>query len=266
MVFTVKVLILLVLTLLVCVIGFKRYVWFISVGYGLSISAISIGCLILFGSEMSVWSILYGIVMTCYGFRLGGYLLYREVKTAYSNSMKGEISDGSKMSFGIKIALWVSCALLYIMMMAPMIYRGVNNSSTNACEIVGLFVSAFGIILEATADAQKTKAKKTNPKRFVSNGLFKIVRCPNYLGELTIWTGMLITAFGGLTSVGQWIVTIIGYLGIVYVMFSGARRLEIRQDKNYGAMPEYQEYKKSTPILLPLIPLYSVKKHKWLVG
>ena len=49
-------------------------------------------------------------------------------------------------------------------------------------------------------------------------------------------------------------------------MFSGARRLELRQEKSYGKDKEYQEYIKSTPILVPFIPLYSVKKHKWLVG
>ena len=49
-------------------------------------------------------------------------------------------------------------------------------------------------------------------------------------------------------------------------MFSGARRLELRQDRTYGADPEYLSYVRSTPILLPFVPLYSVKKHKWLVG
>ena len=29
---------------------------------------------------------------------------------------------------------------------------------------------------------------------------------------------------------------------------------------------EYQQYVKTVPILLPFIPLYSVKKHKWLVA
>jgi hypothetical protein len=29
---------------------------------------------------------------------------------------------------------------------------------------------------------------------------------------------------------------------------------------------EYQEYVKKTPILIPLVPLYSVEKYKWLVG
>ena len=49
-------------------------------------------------------------------------------------------------------------------------------------------------------------------------------------------------------------------------MFGGARRLELRQNRNYGADPEYQAYVKKTPILLPLVPFYSVAKYKWLVG
>jgi hypothetical protein len=47
-------------------------------------------------------------------------------------------------------------------------------------------------------------------------------------------------------------------------MFSGARRLELRQNENYGNDPEYQAYVKKTPILLPCVPLYSVVKYKWL--
>ena len=62
------------------------------------------------------------------------------------------------------------------------------------------------------------------------------------------------------------LVSAIGYVGIIFVMFSGARRLEIRQGKNYGTDPEYQKYVTTVPILLPFVPLYSVKKHKWLVA
>lgn len=45
-----------------------------------------------------------------------------------------------------------------------------------------------------------------------------------------------------------------------------ARRLELRQNKNYGSDPEYQAYVKRVPILLPLIPLYSVEKYKFLIA
>ena len=47
-------------------------------------------------------------------------------------------------------------------------------------------------------------------------------------------------------------------------MFSGARRLEVRQAVTYGNDPEFQKYIKKTPILLPFVPIYSVEKHKWL--
>lgn len=180
--------------------------------------------------------------------------------------MKGEISDGSHMTMPLKIALWLSCVLLYLMMTAPIVYRFANGIAGDACLAIGLFIMLCGIVLEAASDLQKSAAKKINPRRFCDVGLFKLVRCPNYLGELVIWTGVFISGFTALTSAGQWVVSILGCLGIVYIMFSGARRLELRQDRTYGADPEYQAYVRSTPILLPFVPLYSVKKHKWLVG
>ena len=62
---------------------------------------------------------------------------------------------------------------------------------------------------------------------------------------------MLLSGIGSLTGSGQWIMALIGYIGIIFVMFSGARRLEIRQNKNYGKDPEYQKYVRSVPILVP---------------
>ena len=64
----------------------------------------------------------------------------------------------------------------------------------------------------------------------------------------------------------QWALAGLGYLLLIYIMFSGARRLEIRQNRNYGGDPAYQRYVKTVPILLPFVPLYSVEKHKWLAA
>ena len=87
------------------------------------------------------------------------------------------------------------------------------------------------------------------------------------VAQEAIWhSENLISGIGAITGVGQWVVVLIGYVGIIYVMFSGARRLEVRQNKNYGSDPEYQKYVTTVPILLPFIPLYSVEKHKWLVA
>ena len=79
------------------------------------------------------------------------------------------------------------------------------------------------------------------------------------------YTGVFVSGIGAVYG-WQWLPVSIGYLGIIFVMFSGARRLEIRQNKNYGNDPVYQKYVKTVPILIPFIPLYSVEKYKWLVG
>ena len=164
--------------------------------------------------------------------------------------------------------VWIFCALLYVGQVSPVAFFLANKAAglpvTEAWAWAGAGLMAVGVILESVADAQKKAAKKVNKHRFVDTGVYKLVRCPNYLGELVIWTGALLVAFGACCTWWQWVIALIGYAGIVYVMFSGARRLEIRQNGAYGADPEYQAYVKKTPILLPFIPIYSVEKHQWL--
>ena len=254
------------LCMLVSSIGFKNYVWFISLGYGFSIAAQGVAMLILYGQALTPGTILCCLIFAAYGCRLGGYLAYREFKmTSYNKNMKGEIKDGKTVPFGVKIAIWVTCAVLYVTQIAGVFYRLVNFAADNAWVFVGAAIMVFGVTLESAADIQKNNAKKVNPRRFVDTGLYRIVRCPNYLGEMIFWTGVLISGIGAVSG-WQWLVVAIGYIGIIFVMFSGARRLEIRQNKNYGNDPEYQKYVKTVPILVPFIPLYSVEKYKWLVA
>ena len=267
MVFPLEFLWLFVAAMVISSIGFKNYIWFISLGYGFSIAGEGILMLLMYGSDLTLGTVLCCVLFIVYGLRLGGYLAIRELgNSSYKKNMKGEIKEGSTVPFGVKIAIWVTCALLYVTQVSGVFYRLHNMADDNITTFVGAGIMALGLILETAADLQKNAAKKINPKRFVDTGLYRLVRCPNYLGEMIFWTGVVVTAFGGLEHWGQWIVVAIGYVGIIFVMFSGARRLEIRQDKNYGNDPEYQKYVTTVPILLPFIPLYSVKKHKWLVA
>ena len=257
---------LLLAALLVSSIGFKNYVWFISLGYGFSIAAEGLLMLILFRKGLTLGTALCCIVFFLYGCRLGGYLAYRELKSSsYKKNMTGEIKDSKSVPFGVQVAIWVTCALLYVLQVLPVFYRLHNGAGSNAFTYIGLVVMICGIALESAADLQKNNAKKVNPRRFVDTGLYRIVRCPNYLGEMLFWTGVMLSGIGGVHGL-QWLPALLGYAGIIFVMFSGARRLEIRQNKNYGRDPEYQAYVKSVPILLPFVPLYSVEKYKWLVA
>ena len=252
--------------MLVSSIGFKNYVWFISLGYGFSIAAQGVAMLIMYGQGLTLGTVITCVLFILYGLRLGGYLAIREFGgSAYKKNMKGEIKDGKTVPFGVKLAIWTTCAVLYVTQVSGVFYRLLNAAQDNAFVFIGAAVMLMGVSLETAADIQKNNAKKINPRRFVDTGLYRIVRCPNYLGEMIFWTGVLISGIGAVSS-WQWLVVVIGYIGIIFVMFSGARRLEIRQNKNYGADPEYQKYVKTVPILLPFIHLYSVEKHKWLVA
>lgn len=253
--------------MLISSIGFYKYVYFISLGYGFSIAGLGVAMLIMFREGLSIGTIIACALFIVYGIRLGGYLLIRELKSAsYRNTMKTEIKDGSTMKFGVKCAIWITCGALYVTQVLPVFYRLLNEKKTDGWCIAGIVIMAFGIVFESVADMQKNAAKKKNPKRFCDTGLYKFVRCPNYLGEMIFWTGVLVSGANILTGVGQWVLALIGYIGIIFVMFSGARRLELRQNKNYGKDPEYQAYVKKVPIMVPFIPLYSVAKYKFLVA
>ncbi len=251
----------------VSAIGFKNYVWFISLGYGFSIAAEGIAMLVLYRQSLSFSAVVLCVLFLVYGLRLGGYLAIREMKSSsYQKNMVGEIKQSKDVPLGVKIAIWITCAGLYVTQISPVFYRLWSGADSNVWVWVGAVIMVLGVTLETAADIQKNAAKKVNPRRFVDTGLYRLVRCPNYLGEMIFWTGVLISGFGAIQGVWQWVVVLIGYLGIVFVMFSGARRLELRQNKNYGKDPEYQRYVKTVPILLPFLPLYSVEKYKWLIA
>ena len=261
-------LILLAVSMLVSGLGWIYFIYFFSIGYGFGVSALALTIAILFRDVLTVPTAMLCVVIFIFGCRLGLYLLTREKRSPeYKKILYGPDAAKKKPLF-VVIVVWIFCALLYVGQVSPVaFYLGNKAAGAPVNELwawIGAALMAVGVVLESVADAQKTAAKKINKHRFVDTGVYRLVRCPNYLGELVIWTGSFIVCFGACCSVWQWIIAIIGYMGIVYVMFSGARRLEIRQNVTYGKDPEYQAYIKKTPILLPFVPIYSVEKHKWL--
>ena len=117
------------IALLVSAIGFKKYVWFISIGYGFSVAAIGALLLCLYGGEADAGLIAACVLFILYGCRLGGYLTYRELKkSSYNNKMKTEIKDGKGMPFIAKCGIWISAALLYACETSPVLFRLQNIS------------------------------------------------------------------------------------------------------------------------------------------
>ncbi len=271
-----------IVAVVVCTIGFWKYVYFLSVGYGLSIAAIGLEMLIKYqfvkGIDLPWYVIVQLLLFVVYGIRLGGFLLVREIKNAtyrktLENATKTKSGSSTKMPVPVMVVMWLMVAALYMVQTCPVYYRIENTmvhsalyhigvADADGFAIVGVIISAIGLLLEAISDKQKSAAKKINPKRFCDSGLFKMCRCPNYFGEITFWTGVLVGSLNILKTWYQWVLAIFGFLAIVYIMLNGAKRLEKRQTASYGSDPEFQAYVQKTPIIFPLIPLYSLKDSK----
>ena len=250
---------------ILCAVGFYKFVYFLSIGYGFAVAGGGIAILAMALSAPTatpIWiSVVQALLFIVYGARLSGFLLVREIKSAsYKKTFKEVSGDGKKMPIFVLITIWVSVTVLYTAQVSPMLFRYTNSSTDIIAPVVGFVISLLGLILESVADQQKSKEKKARPDMVAMHGLYKICRCPNYLGEIIFWTGVFVSGVTTYNDVGQWIVAILAYVCIVYIMFNGAQRLERRQMARYGDNEEYNEYANKTPIIIPLLPIYHLNK------
>ena len=106
---------------------------------------------------------------------------------------------------------------------------------------------------EIIADEQKRRFRlnEENRGKYISSGLWSISRHPNYFGEIVLWTGIAVMALPVMSGL-QYVSLVSPVFGFLLIYFvSGVRLLENKADKKWGNNPEYQEYKRNTPVFLP---------------
>ena len=120
----------------------------------------------------------------------------------------------------------------------------------------GIAVWLLGFAWEAIADSQKSAFKKdpANKGKFINVGLWRWSRHPNYFGEITLWTGVLITAIPVLQGL-SWLVVISPiFVTLLLTKISGVNLQTAQAKQRWGDDPAYQEYLANTPMLIPRPP------------
>ena len=215
-------LLLLGISFAVSAVGWLYFIYFFSIGYGLTITALATATAVIFFDALTLPTAILCAVLFVYGLRLALYLLHRERKSATYRQILYQPESTAKKPLFVMFAIWTMCAVLYVGQMAPATFYLYNLA--NGAEVselwawIGAVVATVGVIIEMVADAQKSAAKKINARRYVDTGLYRIVRCPNYFGEVLMWTGSFLICFGACCTVWQWVIAIIGYIGIVKQM------------------------------------------------
>jgi len=249
----------LVMCLILSAVGFYKYVYFLSIGYGFAIAGMGVSFIVLFPKLITPATVMLSVMLIIYGVRLSGFLIYREVKNKTYNKILKERTK--TIPLFLMVFIWIGCSLLYVGQSSPVYYRILNdNTETELLPWISILVMLIGLLIESVADLQKSSQKKENAKLPAMKGLYRIVRCPNYFGEIIFWTGVFVSGCDSYIGAAQWLVAGLSYVVIVYIMFNGAKRLESIQNNNYGELKEYKEYVNKTPIIIPLIPLYHLAK------
>ena len=198
-------------------------------------------------SRINLGNIIISSLIIMWAVRLGSFLFIR-IKKAGEDIRFREIKKSPTRFFmtwtlqGMWVSLCSACALAGI----------ANGIEINSYFYIGIIVFIIGFTAEIIADNQKSKFRKdpNNRDKFISSGLWKHSRHPNYLGEITLWLGISIISFSSLA--GWQLITLISpiftYLLLVYV--SGIRILDYNGNKKWGHLDSYKEYKDKTPRLL----------------
>ncbi|MCK6510274.1 DUF1295 domain-containing protein [Myxococcota bacterium] len=252
------------LALLVSSAGFYRRVYFVSLGYAFSIAGMAVWCAIGCGAHATLWAWVHLALLGLYGVRLGSYLLHRERATSYAQDREVHYQQKRQGQRWLDVLIWLAVSLLYVLMFLPGLLHLLTPpmfgaGTTLFVRVVGVLVATGGLVMESLADKQKSDFKKSHPKRFCDTGLYRLVRCPNYLGEILFWTGSFVLAIPFYTSALRWFLCIVGYVCIVLIMMGSTKRLEHSQGERYGEDPAYQAYIRTTPVLFPFVPIYSLQ-------
>lgn len=128
----------------------------------------------------------------------------------------------------------------------PAVYVVLYRPNFNGASIIFLVLSLLAVLLQGTADVQMHKFRKNRTSTFITNGLWKYSRHPNYLGEILMWWGV------GLYSVilmpNMWALLLGAFLNTVLFLSVSIPMADKRQSKKQG----FSDYKSHTRMLLIL--------------
>jgi steroid 5-alpha reductase family enzyme len=195
-------------------------------------------------------NILLALLVSIWAIRLGSFLLLRVKRIG-----KDVRFDQLKHDFLAFAMTWTLSGLWVLLTSAAALAAMTNKKAEelDTFALIGALVWILGFSIEVIADTQKSRFRR-NPEnigKFITTGLWRLSRHPNYFGEILLWIGIALIAFPALT--GWQYVTLVSPVFVWFLLtkVSGIPLLESKAETNWGDTVEYHAYKESTPMLIP---------------
>lgn len=192
------------------------------------------------------------LMMNLWATRMALFLFYRAMKMGGDSRF-----EKIKLSCSRFFMAWFIQALWITLTGGPVYAMILNNnkySTFGLKEIGGIVLYIAGHLIQVIADQQKLNFKMDpkNKGKFIRSGLWSYSRHPNYVGDILLWAGIslfCVDSLNGAEKYASLICPVFTYLLLSKV--SGVNLLEKKADKTWGGQPDYEEYKRTTPVLFP---------------
>ena len=194
--------------------------------------------------------IVLSVLVFLWGIRLALYLFQRILKIG-----KDDRFDKIRINFFKFLGFWSLQALTVWAVLLPTIYflSIPIKSDIKPVSIIALFIFLLALTIETLADYQKYifKLDPKNKGKWISTGLWKYSRHPNYFGEILCWWSIFLYISPYLSVSSN--ITIIGpiFITIMILFVSGVPLLEKKYDQRYKNNTDYQKYKNTTRLITP---------------
>ncbi len=268
----------LLLTTLAAILGMMTLVWLVSLvrtdvsivdpfwGLGfVLVASVSFFYLGGFEDELPARRLLLLVLPVVWGLRLGGYLLWRNLKENEEDYRYARMRAKRGKSFQWKslfVIFWFQAVLLWFISF-PLQFGQQNAAGIEPgwlaldwlaldwLDWAGIALFAVGLFFETVGDWQlaRFKADPANKGQVLDTGLWRYTRHPNYFGDFCVWWGFFLIACG---TPGGW-QTILSpiVMSLFLLKVSGVSMLE----KDIGERrPAYRKYIQKTSTFFPRWP------------
>lgn len=149
-----------------------------------------------------------------------------------------------------------ACWVIFTASAALVIITAPEPRPLDALFWAGAALWVIGFAFEVIADEQKRrfKADPANHGKFITSGLWAWSQHPNYFGEITLWTGILVIAIPQLSGWNWLVVFSPLFVTLLLTKVSGINLLDAIAKRRWGDDPAWQAYVARTPVLLPRPP------------
>lgn len=217
--------------------------------FSYSLTFIILTLFLLFTNNISTSKIILVSMILIWAFRLGIFLFIRITKIKRDKRF-----DGVREKFGKFAQFWILQGIAVWVILIPSTFFLTQETILTNLSYLWILVWLAGFLIETISDNQKFSFMQKNSKnksKWISTGLWKYSRHPNYLGEMLCWVGIYLFVVSGLTTL-QAIISIIGPLFIIFILLfgTGVPKLEQSADAKFGKIKEYQEYKRKTSLVI----------------